>query len=957
MHPIRRSGDTGLWYTGAVDVRTWTAISRLLDEALDLPPEARQAWLESLPPEHETLKPRLQAMLDQASTTTVEAFLATLPKLRDEALAEPDDGLSLRAGREGRMVGPYRLVREIASGGQGSVWLADRPDGLVNRPVAIKLPIGLAFRPDLAERVARERDILAGLSHPHIARLYDAGVTATGEPYLALEYVEGTPIDRYCDDRHLDVAERVRVFLQVVRAVAYAHGQLVIHRDLKPSNVLVTTDGYVRLLDFGIARLLDRSPDRDSTLTEAGGRAMTLSYASPEQVSRAPLGVATDVYSLGVMLYELLAGRTPYRPARDTVAALEEAILAGDICRPSEAAPDGGRRRAIAGDLDTVVLKALKRAPADRYATADALADDLERYLDGRPVRAQPDSRWYRTRKFVARHRLPVAAAAAVVTAIVIGAGVAVWQAQVARAEQARAEAVKAFIASILQDANLDAQAAREQTVLGLLTQAGDRVDALPAGPVKAELLLVLGEGLLSLGDTDTLESVARRAVAEATAPGADESLEYRARVLMAYTHLYRGRPDEMRAELEAIAPRLERAPGFYADELSTVWRLKADAALDAGSYDAAEAAALNSLKYAEAGSGPQSSRALTALGILVDVYRFQGKRQEAVEAAARAAGLARRIFGENGRHPSSIRARAQYARALGDTGQFARAVDELQSTLEIAEQVFGQDGRTVAFHLQSLANFQLRLGRLNDAMSSVTRGLTIIERHTEPGSTTLGAFHSVAGNASLFARRAGPAIEHLSQALAIGLNVLGPANVNTLGTRGSLGLALQLAGRPDEAWQEIERGLADMKAAGKPVARLLYAAATLSRVRGETDRAETLLDEADGAAGGDPLLKAQILTEQGLVSLDNGDVPVALTRLQAAAVRFDELGIEPTPARADVLIGLGRAWMAGREPARAEPFFDDASRFWASFDGNHPEAAIAASWLARCRAALGSTR
>jgi serine/threonine-protein kinase len=225
-----------------VDVRTWTTISRLLDEALALPPDARPAWLESLGREHEALKPRLRAMLDDASTTGVEAFLATLPKLRDDLLAE-DGGLSLGAGRAGTMVGPYRLVREIASGGQGSVWLADRPDGLVNRPVAIKLPVGLAFRPDLAERLARERDILAGLAHPHIARLYDAGVTPDGEPYLALEYVDGTPIDRFCADRDLDVTARVRVFLQVVRAVAYAHGQLVIHRDLKPSNVLVTGDG------------------------------------------------------------------------------------------------------------------------------------------------------------------------------------------------------------------------------------------------------------------------------------------------------------------------------------------------------------------------------------------------------------------------------------------------------------------------------------------------------------------------------------------------------------------------------------------------------------------------------------------------------------------------------------------------------------------------------------------
>ncbi|MEZ5417247.1 MAG: serine/threonine-protein kinase [Vicinamibacterales bacterium] len=296
-----------------MDVGAWATISRLLDEALDLPEAERAGWLARLGPEHAPLLPRLRAMLARA-TTDDDGFLAALPPL--SAMGDGGDGLRMGAGDAGELVGPYRLVRELASGGQGSVWLAERADGRLTRPVAVKLPIGLAFRPHLAERMAREGQILASLTHPHIARLYDAGVTSDGAPFLAMEYVDGAAIDQHCAAQGLDVAARVRLFVTVVRAVAFAHARLVIHRDLKPSNILVAADGDVRLLDFGIAKLLDEARPGASTLTTEGGRAMTLRYASPEQVAQQPLGVATDVYSLGVVLCELLTGVAPYRPAR-----------------------------------------------------------------------------------------------------------------------------------------------------------------------------------------------------------------------------------------------------------------------------------------------------------------------------------------------------------------------------------------------------------------------------------------------------------------------------------------------------------------------------------------------------------------------------------------------------------------------------------------------------------------
>jgi len=333
----------------APDSALWARLNRLLDEALDLPPGERRLWLDRLPPEHADLEERLRALLSHAGEGG-GAALETLPKLEAGSTAaggtEGSDPVS-GSDRTGEAVGPYRLVRLLGEGGMGSVWLAERRDGMLSRPVALKLPRGAWSRPGLSERMAREREILASLNHAHIARLYDAGLGHDGQPYLALEYVEGRPIDRYVREERLDLRARLGLFLQVAEAVAHAHARLVVHRDLKPSNILVTAGGEVRLLDFGIAKLLEQGRAEETELTRLSGRALTLAYASPEQIEGKPLGVASDVYSLGVLLYELLAEARPYRLERDTPAALEEAILKTDPPRPSSVARDPRLGRAV----------------------------------------------------------------------------------------------------------------------------------------------------------------------------------------------------------------------------------------------------------------------------------------------------------------------------------------------------------------------------------------------------------------------------------------------------------------------------------------------------------------------------------------------------------------------------------------------------------------------------------
>jgi serine/threonine protein kinase len=412
----------------------WPRISALLDEALALPAAERALWLERLGNEPEELRDTLRRLLEAQPQVDTKDFLGTMPKL-PEAAAQPPGAHEPSAGA---LVGPYRLVSELGQGGMGSVWRAERSDGQIKRQVALKLP-HLTWAGGLAERMARERDILATLEHPNIARLYDAGVDQQGRPYLAMEFVEGQPIDVHCRERALPLRARIELLLQVCDAVAHAHARLVVHRDLKPSNILVTADGQVRLLDFGIAKLMEGDRAEETALTRLSGRALTLDYASPEQIRGEPLGTASDVYSLAVVAYELLTGNRPYRLKRGSAAELEEAIAGADPPLASDAAVEAAAKRQLRGDLDAILNKALKKRSEDRYATVTALAEDLRRHRDGHAVLARPDSRWYVARKFVARNRLPMAAAAAIFAALGIGLTVALWQTATARENLRRA--------------------------------------------------------------------------------------------------------------------------------------------------------------------------------------------------------------------------------------------------------------------------------------------------------------------------------------------------------------------------------------------------------------------------------------------------------------------------------------------------------------------------------------
>jgi len=497
---------------------TWSALQRLLETALALPDADRLIWLERSAEVPDALREPLRRLLEVQAGIDTRAFVATLPQAGVGVI--PATPVLI-----GDMVGPYRLLQELGDGGMGSVWLAERADGALKRKVALKLP-RLAWASDLAGRMARERDILGSLEHPNIARLYDAGVDQHGRPFLALEYVEGQRLDRYCDEQGLTVQGRIRLFLQVLDAVQYAHVNLVLHRDLKPANVLVNQRGEIRLLDFGIAKLMaeDSGSAAGEPRSESLSRAMTPRFASPEQVKHSRLTLASDIYSLGVVLYEILIGASPLITTHGSRAEFEIAIVDARLRTPSRAKVEAAlalkrrsspRRlsRLLRGDLDAVILKAMARKPEDRYVSAEAMRADLVRWLDGRPVEATPPSRLVALRKFIARNSLAVGFGTAAVTAIVTIAAIAVLQAREARLESERATATRDFVLSLFENANPELHGGRDVTARELLLlNSATAFSALDAQPeIHAEVLRAVADAWGRLGDYDRMIDVAKK--------------------------------------------------------------------------------------------------------------------------------------------------------------------------------------------------------------------------------------------------------------------------------------------------------------------------------------------------------------------------------------------------------------------------------------------------------------
>jgi serine/threonine-protein kinase len=769
-----------------IDCATWMRLSRLLDEALDLPAERRLQWLGSLDSTHDPLKETLRRLLSHPPEYDDEDFLRRLPAV--------DDDESL----QNTIVGPYRLIREIGSGGMGSVWLAERIDGLLNRPVALKLPHRAWRHAHLAERMAREREILAALNHSNIASLYDAGIASDGQPFLALEYVQGEPIDAYCRTRSLSLRAKLALFLQVTRAIAHAHAKLIVHRDLKPSNVLVTPTGEVRLLDFGIAKLLAGSAHANGSLTELSGRALTPDYAAPEQIRGDPLTVAADIYSLGVLLYEMLTATRPYRLQRDSRGALEDAILRAAPRRPSEVAPLS-ERKALRGDLDTIVLKALKKKPHERYATAHAFAEDIERYLSHRPVLARPDSWHYVARKLVARNKVAVTAAAIVLLAVLVGGAAALWEARAANAERERAEEVRQFLTSVLQNANPYAAPTQARTVDDWLVQEStaveQRTDLRPT--LRIEALTILGTGLLNAQNTSAAEDVLTRAVTQAQRElGPDHALSIHARVAFATLLRFRGRMALLRAELDELLPRLRARPGPYPEDLLVALRNKTHLELNDGHYAQAEMIAREELAASSHALGADHPEAVTALMMLALAVQHSRDPSYALHVTEQAYRETLQRYHGDPRHPRVIEAERLFGFALANAGRLADALSHIRTAVNNASAVFGVDCRMTGLYTVDLARVELKHGDVAAALAHSRTAVDNVALHADKRSRRYADALAVRGDALLAAGRAQDAMDDLQAATQILNDTLGPAHPVTKAIAAKFARATALARR-----------------------------------------------------------------------------------------------------------------------------------------------------------------
>jgi len=716
---------------GDTDPKVWAEAMAAFDAWAELAPPDRPAWLAALATAQPALHERLAALIRADGDADDRSFLSPGAELRASAISS----------LEGQRLGPWLVERLIGSGGMGQVWLARRTDGAYDGQAAIKLMRLASADAGANARFAREGRLLGRLNHPHIAKLLDAGVTPSGERYLVLEYVEGERIDRWCDAQHLSIAQRVALFIGVCKAVAHAHENLVVHRDLKPSNIFVTEAGDVKLLDFGVAKLIeDDSDDAGTALTREAGSPLTPEYASPEQLEGGPISTATDVFGLGLVLYGLLNGARPYAagarltdPARP-LWSLPAAVGDAERIAAQRATSVKALRRALHGDLAVVIAKAIKTDPAERYRTVQDFADDLQRSLDRRPITARPDSLGYRARRYVQRHAFGVGAAALIVLAVIGGVTGTLIKQREAEREAERAVAVKRFLLDLFAQARGAVKAegthTREATLNDVLVAGADRVEAsLAAQPaVRDEVFEVLVDLYAETGDPKKMVALARRRLASAQASfGAQNPRVVPAETMLAAALLNGGELPETEALLAHAQATLDRANDHRSYARARLLRWQGLVMFVKGvkppwaEHPFRQAVVLLRERY------PGEEELVSTLATLPAIACSYGLADEAIAAADELRHRSVALFGDDNLHVDQANlARGQL---MVRTGRPAEAVASMQLALAGFARHLGESSPdTVQARLQ-LAKAYLALGRADDSQREFDAGRAAIER------------------------------------------------------------------------------------------------------------------------------------------------------------------------------------------------------------------------------------
>lgn len=818
----------------------WLRLESLFEEALRLPPAERSGWL-ARACDDKDLRAEVERMLGADQATGGGDFLAM-------AVRDAVGTLSSGESREGQQVGAWRLIRELGRGGMGTVWLAERADGAYSAQVAIKFVRGALGSAELERRFRAERQILADLRHPGIARLVDGGTAPDGTPFLVMEYVEGETITAYAVRHNLDLRQRLALFCAVCAAVQHAHRALVVHRDIKPSNILVSEGGVAKLVDFGIAKLLAEDASGDTT---APFRLMTPSYASPEQIRGERVTVATDVYSLGVVLYELLAGEQPFATPDRGVEAIQHRILQQDPAPPSAAAARAGGAssavpaRALTGDLDNIIMMALRKEPERRYPTVEHFADDVRRHLDGLPVLARPATPSYRMRKFLARHRTGASAAAVGLAAL--STVVAYYtvrlsrERDVARLERATAEQVSTFLIRIFQDADPTHTRGDTVTVREALDRGRVRLASELAGQprVRARLLSAIGMVYTNLAAYPQADTLLREALAlsERTAgpdaaPTAD-ALDNLAILANRRSDRANGRAWAERAvrirealgdslalarslgelavfpiaqgDLKTGRQLIERALAIQESrlepddpDLATSLNTLASVQLNSSDYRGAIAALKRVQAIRHRTLSPNDPLQGQTLNLMAIAYHRLGVRDTAQQLYEQALAVRSRVFGPD--HPETAQALSNLASVLMETGQSDSAIALLQRALQIYRRHFGAEHATVANALMTLGN---ALGNAHDMGAAIPyyeQAIAIYDKVLPADDRARHFPEYNLGVALNSLKRYRAAVPHLQRALDVAQRVMGPDHASTAITLDALGESERGLGHVTEA-------------------------------------------------------------------------------------------------------------------------------------------------------------
>lgn len=778
-----------------IDPQRWARLEPLLDEALDLDGAERAAFLARACGDDPELRADLERMLAATERRgpldqPLHDLASTLATQAGEALDEPPS----------RRIGAWHLLETIGAGGMGRVYRAERVEGGFTQVCALKILRWDMASASLVQRFENERQILADLAHPHIARLIDGGVTEEGLPYLAMEYVEGRPIDEVAAQK--SVQERLALFLDVADAVQHAHRKLVVHRDLKPSNILVTAAGEVKLLDFGVAKILDEtSPAHHATQTSLA--LATPLYASPEQLRGGGVSTTTDVWALGIVLYQLLTGRTPFGAEGSQLTQLVRAVLEDDPPAPSEAATESDRR-ILRGDLDTIVLEALRKEPEHRYGSAERMAGDVRRYLAGEPITARPATFTYRATKFARRHRRSLAATAAVmlltVSLVTYYTGQLALERDRAQQEARTTEEVKSFVLSLFEVNDPGISRGEDLTARQLLDRGSERIEAeLAAQPViEAEMHDVMAGLYEQLGAYDQSDLHFDRAVAlRRTHLGSDAGELAFSLSRWGVTLQELGDYEQAEAVMrEALAILRRRGDdpveiGSAANQLGMFLAYKGD-------YEESERLLRESIDVFEAELGTDHPRRATSLSNLGLAIKWSGRMEEAEPIYREALRIRRAAFGDE--HPEVAITLDNLGVLLGQRGNYAESESCFREALGIRRRVLGESHPDVALNLNNLATLFRVQGRLDEAEPIYRDVMRLNREALGPDHPRLATNYVNLGSVEMARGRIETAVGLFEEGLRIRRLALGNDHIDVANSLGHLAQALVRSGRPREA-------------------------------------------------------------------------------------------------------------------------------------------------------------